>query len=159
MEPERSSSCSQQPANFPYPETLPLHAPSPLHAIFWRSILILYFLLRLGLRSGFFPSGFPTKILYASLLSPKAVTCTVHSFSWFYHPNSIWWEVQITKAPRYVVSSTHFVTSPRLGPNVFLTTLFSNTFGLCSSLNPSAWSDGHCPHAACSHSFVYISTS
>ena len=26
-------------------------------------------------------------------------------------------------------------------------------------LNPSAWSDGHCPHAAHSHSFVYISTS
>ena len=25
--------------------------------------------------------------------------------------------------------------------------------------NPSAWSDGHCPHAARSHSFVYISTS
>ena len=26
-------------------------------------------------------------------------------------------------------------------------------------VNPSAWSDGHCPHAARSHSFVYISTS
>jgi len=25
--------------------------------------------------------------------------------------------------------------------------------------NPSAWSDGHYPHAARSHSFVYISTS
>jgi len=25
--------------------------------------------------------------------------------------------------------------------------------------NPSAWSDGRCPHAARSHSFVYISTS
>ena len=28
-----------------------------------------------------------------------------------------------------------------------------------SPVNPSAWSDGHCPHAARSHSFVYISTS
>ena len=27
------------------------------------------------------------------------------------------------------------------------------------TVNPSAWSDGHCPHAARSHSFVYISTS
>ena len=27
------------------------------------------------------------------------------------------------------------------------------------AVNPSAWSDGHCPHAARSHSFVYISTS
>jgi len=30
---------------------------------------------------------------------------------------------------------------------------------LASHINPSAWSDGHCPHAARSHSFVYISTS
>ena len=30
---------------------------------------------------------------------------------------------------------------------------------LLDDLNPSAWSDGHCPHAARSHSFVYISTS
>jgi len=30
---------------------------------------------------------------------------------------------------------------------------------LRSPLNPSAWSDGHCPHAVRSHSFVYISTS
>ena len=35
------------------------------------------------------------------------------------------------------------------------------TVHLCIILviNPSAWSDGHCPHAARSHSFVYISTS
>ena len=30
---------------------------------------------------------------------------------------------------------------------------------LICTINPSAWSDGHCPHAARSHSFVYISTS
>ena len=85
---------------------------TPLHPIFWRSFLILSFLLRLCLRSGFFPSGFPTKILYASLLSPKGVTCPTHSFSWFYHPKSIWWEVQITKAPRYIVFSTHLLPRP-----------------------------------------------
>jgi len=33
-----------------------------------------------------------------------------------------------------------------------------NKGGLCV-FNPSAWNDGHCPHAARSHSFVYISTS
>ena len=86
--------------------------PPPHYMLFLRSILILSFLLSLGLRSGFFPSDFPTKTLYASLLSPKGVTCPVHSFSWFYHPNSIWWEVQITKASRYVVSSTPLLSRP-----------------------------------------------
>jgi len=34
------------------------------HPTFWRSILLLSTHLRLGLPSGFFPSGFPTKTLY-----------------------------------------------------------------------------------------------
>jgi hypothetical protein len=41
----------------------------PPHPISLRSILILFTHLRLGLPSGLFPSGFPTNILYAFLLS------------------------------------------------------------------------------------------
>ena len=42
----------------------------PPHPTSWRSILILSSHLRLGLRNGIFPSGFPTKTLYTLLLSP-----------------------------------------------------------------------------------------
>jgi hypothetical protein len=63
MEPEGSLPCSQEPATGPYPEPdrfSPYH-PHPRNSL--RSILILSTPLRLGLPSGFFPSGIPTNIL------------------------------------------------------------------------------------------------
>ena len=42
----------------------------PPHSTFWRSILILFSHLLLGLPSGLFPSGFLTKILYTPFFSP-----------------------------------------------------------------------------------------
>jgi len=44
-----------------------------------RSVLILSSHLRLGLPNGpFFPSGLPTKMLYALVISPRSATCLVH---------------------------------------------------------------------------------
>ena len=53
----------------------PIYTPT---SHFWRTILILSFHLRLGLPSGLFPSGFPTKTLYAPPLSPIRATCPAH---------------------------------------------------------------------------------
>jgi hypothetical protein len=41
-------------------------------------ILLSYHHLRLGLTNGFFPSGFPTKILYAFLISPMRAKFHAH---------------------------------------------------------------------------------
>ena len=61
---------------------LSLSWASPIQSTYphstWRSILILYTHLRLGLSNCLFPSGFPTKILYTSLSSPIRATCPAH---------------------------------------------------------------------------------
>jgi hypothetical protein len=50
----------------------------PLHAISRRSILIVFSHLHQSLPSGFFLSGFTTKILYAHLNFHMRATCSVH---------------------------------------------------------------------------------
>ena len=50
----------------------------PSHRTSWRSILILSCHLCLGLPSGLFPSGFPTKTLCIPLLFPIRATCPVY---------------------------------------------------------------------------------
>ena len=62
---------------------LSLSWASPIQSIYphptsWRSILILFTHLHLGLPSCLFPSGFLTKTLYALLSSPIRATCPAH---------------------------------------------------------------------------------
>ena len=55
----------------------PIQSTYP-HPTSWRSTLILSTHLRLGLPSGLFPSGFPTKTLYTLLSSPMHATYPAH---------------------------------------------------------------------------------
>ena len=62
---------------------LSLSWASPIQSIYpqptsWRPILILSTHLCLGLLSGLFPSGFPTKTLYTTLSSTIRATCPSH---------------------------------------------------------------------------------
>jgi hypothetical protein len=67
MEPEGSLPHSQVPATSPYPEPAQF-SPYPTSCLL-KIHLNTLFHLRLGLPSGLFPSGFPTKTLYISLPS------------------------------------------------------------------------------------------
>jgi hypothetical protein len=52
-----------------YRENLYVYLTIPPHPNFWRSILLLFYRLHLGLPTSSFPSSFPTKTLYTLLLS------------------------------------------------------------------------------------------
>ena len=62
----------------------------PPHRTSWRPIIILSTHLRLGLPSGLFPSGFPTKTLYTSLPSPVRATCSAHLILLDFIPAQYW---------------------------------------------------------------------
>jgi len=76
MEPEGSLPHSQVPTTCPYPE--PARSSPYSYIPLPEFVLILSSRLNLGLPGGLFPSGFPTKTLYAPLLSPIRATCPVH---------------------------------------------------------------------------------
>ena len=100
-----------------------------------RSILVLSFCLCLGHPSDLFPSGFCNKTLYAAVPAPIHATCPTHLIlcvliTWMmYGEQNRWWRCSLC-------SFLHSPVAPSsLGPIIFLSTLFSNTPSLCSSLS------------------------
>ena len=109
----------------------------PLHPTSWRSILILSSHPSLSLASGLFPSGFPTKTQYASLLSPICATRSAHAVLLDFIKHVIFGE-EYTSLSYSLCSFSHSpLTSSLIGPNKLLSAQISNTLSLSSSLNVS----------------------
>jgi len=135
MELEGSLPHSQVPANCPYPEPT-RSSPYPPHPISLRSILILSSHQHLGLPTGLFPSGFPTKTLFTPLLSPIPATCPAHFILLDYITRTIYGEQYrslISSLCSFLLSP---VTSSLLGRNILHNTLFSNTISLLMFMGP-----------------------
>ena len=121
---------------------LSLSWASPIQSIYphptsWRSILILFTHLRIGLSSGLFPSGFRTKTLYAPFSSPIRATCPAHLILLNFITRTILGEEYKSFSSSLCNLLHSPVTSSLLGPNILLNTIFSNTLSFLSSHNVS----------------------
>jgi len=109
----------------------------PPHPTTWIFVLILSSHLRLGLPSCLFPSGFPTKTLYIPLLSPIHATCPAHLILLDFITLTILGEQYRSLSSSLCSFLRSPVTSSLLGPNIFPSTLSSNTLSLRSTVNVS----------------------
>ena len=112
---------------------LSLSWASPIQSVYshptsWRSVVILSTHLRLGLPSGLFPSGFPTKTLH---------TPSPHPYAPHAQPISKLGEEYKPFSSSLCNLLHSLVTSSLLGPNIILNTMFSDTLSFLSSRNIS----------------------
>jgi hypothetical protein len=85
---------------------------SIFHPTSWKCALILSFHLRLGLPSGLFPTGFPTKTLYKFILFKYVLHAQPTSFFSILSPDEYWVRCTDHEAPHYEVFSTPLLPRP-----------------------------------------------
>jgi len=102
---------------------------SPIQSIYshptsWRSILIISTHLRLGLPSGLFPFGFPTKTLYTAISSSIRATCPAHLIVLDFITRTLLGEEYKSFSSSLCNVLHSPVTSSLLGPNVHYLILY-----------------------------------
>jgi hypothetical protein len=133
MESEGSLPHSQAPATCLYPEPEKSSPCLPI-SLFCRSGLILSSCLCMCCPNGLFPSVLPTKTPYAPLHSSIHAMCPTHLIFLDLIIQIIFVAYKFQSSSLCSLFQSH-VTSSLLGPNIFVSTLFLNTFSPCSSLN------------------------
>ena len=116
------------PVTCPYPEP-DQSSPCPPQLTSWRSILILFSHLCLGIPSCHFPSGFPHQNPVETSLSPIRVKCPANLIL------DLITRIIFDEEYRSLSSSLRIflhssVISPLLGPNILISTPFSNNLSL-----------------------------
>jgi hypothetical protein len=114
----------------------------------WKYILIYFSHLRLGLLSGLFPSGLPTKTLYNLFPSHACYMPHPSHSSRFDHLNGIWWGVQIIKPhimqfsslPCYLVLPPALMLCPISLMWTVLVFFFKNKITVVMVLGKCGWS-------------------